>query len=460
MSISSSDSANKLGNMPISRLIIEISIPLIISMLVQAGYNLADSIFVAGLNENALTAVSLAFPIQTVLIGLAVGTSVGIGSLVSRRFGEHDDNGAARAAQTGVVLALLSWVLLAGIIFIMTNTFVIGQTKDLQIIKYSKDYIYIVGIGSVGVFMQIIFERMLQSTGKSMLSMITQISGVIVNVILDPILIYGMFGFPRLEVAGAAIATVMGQLIGMLIGLMLNLIKNKEINFRLPDFTLELKTVNEIYKIAIPSIFMQIVGSIMIFFYNRILIAITPTAVAVFGAYFKLNGFIFMPVFAMNSALTTIISYNFGAKNPNRIREAMKKGTIIAVSIMLMGTILFQIAPKLLLMMFKPSEDFLAIGIPALRTMAIIFPFAGLSIVVTSLFQSVGRAYYSLIVSLIRQIIIIVPTGYILSHYFKLKGVWWAFPLAEIGALVMVTIFYKEIDRNILKKLGETDKLL
>lgn len=453
MSITKENSTNKLGTMPMGNLIIEMSIPLMISMFVQAGYNLADSIFVARLNENALTAVSLAFPVQIIMIGLAVGTSVGVGAIVSRRFGEDKEKEASRVAQTGVLLAFLTWVIIAVIVFFMTDMFVKSQIDDAQIIKYSKDYIYIVGVASLGIFMQVMFERMLQSTGKSMLSMITQIAGVIVNIILDPILIYGLFGFPRLEVAGAAIATVMGQLTGMIVGFYLNLNKNKALNYRLKGFKIEAGIIKDIYNIAVPSIFIQIIGSIMIFFYNRILISITPTAVAVFGAYFKLNGFVFMPVFAMNNALTPIISYNFGAKNSDRIRDALRKGIIISVSIMAFGTLLFQLLPEILLLMFKPSDDFLAIGVPALRIISIIFPMVGLSIVTASLFQSVGRAHYSLIVTLTRQIIVLLPVAYFLSYKFKLDGVWWSFAIAEVVALFMVFIFYREIDRNILKKL-------
>ncbi len=453
MSTANGNSTNKLGSMPIGRLIVEMSIPLMISMLMQAGYNLADSIFVARLNENALTAVTLAFPVQVVMIGLAVGTSVGVGALVSRRFGEGNDKEASRVAKTGVFLAIVTWIMIAVVMFFMTDIFVKNQTDDISIIKYSKDYIYIVGIASIGVFMQIIFERMLQSTGKSMLSMITQIAGVIVNIILDPILIYGLFGFPRLEVAGAAIATVMGQFVGMAVGFYLNINKNKELDYRFKEFKIDARIIKDIYNIGIPSIFIQILGSIMIFCYNKILMSITPTAVAVFGAYFRLNGFVFMPVFAINSALTPIISYNFGFKDPQRIREALKKGIIMAVSVMTFGMLLFQFIPEQLLLMFKPSDKFLSIGIPAIRTISIIFPMAGFSIVISSLFQSVGRAYYSLIVTLTRQIIVLLPAGYILSRLFKLNGVWWGFLIAEIVALFFAVAFYKEIDRNILKKL-------
>ncbi len=453
MTIIKENSTSKLGTMPIGKLIADMSIPLMISMLMQAGYNLADSIFVARLNENALTAVTLAFPIQVIMIGLAIGTSVGVGAVISRRFGQGNDKEASKVAQTGIILAFITWAVIAAMVFFMTDTFVLNQTSDVSIIKYSKDYIYIVGIGGIGVFMQIMFEKMLQATGKSMLSMITQIAGVIVNIILDPILIYGLFGFPRLEVKGAAIATVIAQLAGMMVGFYLNVSKNKELNYRLKGFKIKSGIIRDIYSIGIPSIFIQILGSIMIFCYNKILISITPTAVAVFGAYFRLNGFVFMPVFAINSALTPIISYNFGAKNPSRIREVLRQGIIIAISIMLFGLLLFQIIPQVLLLMFKPSDNFLSIGIPAIRTISIIFPIAGFSIVMSSLFQSVGRAYYSLIVTLTRQILVLLPAGYFLSRAFKLNGVWWGFLIAEAIALVLVIIFYKEIDRNILKKL-------
>lgn len=448
-------SSDKLGTMPIGKLIFQMSVPLMISMFVQATYNLADSIFVARLSENALTSVSLSFPIQIGIIGLAVGTSVGVGSLTSRRFGEKRREDASLVAKTGIVLATLSWLAMAIIVFFVADRFIRGQITDKQIIDYGISYLKICGMLSIGVFQQIMFERLLQSTGRTMLSMICQLSGVIVNIVFDPILIFGYFGFPKLEVAGAAIATVAGQLFGMIVGLILNIVWNKDIDFSFKKFNLKLDIVREIYAIGIASIFIQVIGSVMIFFLNKILLGLNKTAVAVFGSYFKLNGFVFMPVFAMNSALTPIISYNFGAGNPHRIREAIRKGTSICVFIMALGTALFQIFPSVLLMMFDPSDEFLAIGIPALRTISWIFMMVGFSIAMGALFQSVGRPYYSVITTLIRQMFVLLPTAYFMSNAFGLAGVWWSFVISELFAMIMSIMFYKEINKNILSKLEE-----
>lgn len=446
-------SSDKLGSMPMSRLILQMSIPLMISMLLQAGYNLVDSIFVAGLNEEALTAVSLSFPIQIAMIALAVGTSVGVGAITSRRFGEKNEEGASNAAKMGILLAIFSWILLAVFVFFNAEGFVRGQIQDEKVIDYALVYLKIVGIANLGIFQQIMMEKLLQSTGKTVLSMICQISGVIVNIILDPILIFGMFGAPRLEVAGAAIATVAGQVVGMIVGICFNIFGNKELNLSFKGFRFDFQIVKDVYKIGIPSIVVQTLGSFMVFSINKILFGITSTAVAVFGAYFKLNGFIFMPVFAMHSALTPIISYNYGAGNSERIKEAVRAGCKISIGIMAVGTFIFLAFPQYLLLMFKPSEEFLQIGVPALRIFSSIFITAGYGITMAALFQSVGRPYYSLLITLLRQIIILLPTAYFLSKVFGLYGVWFSFTISEGITLILVMVFYREVKHNILDNM-------
>lgn len=453
MDVNKLRSSDKLGNMPMGRLILQMSIPLMISMLLQAGYNLVDSIFVARLNEKALTAVSLSFPIQIAMIGLSVGTSVGVGALTSRRFGEKNEEGASNVAKTGIVLATISWIVMALFVFFFAEGFVRGQIEDEQVIRYAASYLKIVGIANIGIFQQIMMERLLQSTGKTVFSMICQISGVIGNIILDPILIFGLFGAPRLEVAGAAIATVAGQIFGMLVGICFNVFFNKELHLSFKSFRFDPKLVKEIYKIGVPSIVIQVIGSFMVFSINKILFGITSTAVAVFGAYFKLNGFVFMPVFAMHSALTPIISYNFGAGNSERIREAVRTGVKISISIMALGMMIFLVFPSYLLMMFNPSEEFLSIGIPALRIFSSIFIMAGYGITMSALFQSVGRPYYSLLISLLRQIIVLLPTAYFLSRTFGIYGVWFSFTISELVTLILAILFYREVKVNILSNL-------
>ena len=452
MNMEQSTSTNKLGTMPMNRLILQMSIPLMISMILQAGYNLVDSMFVAALNEKALTAVSLSFPIQVAMIGLAVGTSGGVGAVTSRRLGEKNRESASNTAKIGFILSIISWLLMAAFVFFMADRFVHSQTQDTKVIRYATEYLKICGIINIGVFQQILMEKLLQATGKTVLSMICQIVGVIGNIILDPILIFGLFGAPRLEVLGAAIATVCGQLLGMAVGIILNLFYNKELQLSFKKFHFDFTTVKEIYKIGIPSIVIQVIASFMVFMVNKILFGITDTAVALFGAYFKLNGFLFMPIFAVYSGLTPVISYNFGAGNSRRIKEAVQVGCKIAVLIMAVGTLIFQLFPTTLLMMFKPSLEFLEIGVPALRIMSLVFTMAGYGIAMAALFQSVGRPYYSLIISVFRQGAVLLPI-YFLGHKFGLYGVWWSFPLVELIAFGLTIIFYKEIDVHILTHL-------
>lgn len=445
---------NKMGTMPISKLLITMSLPMMLSMLVQALYNIVDSMFVAKLSEDALTAVSLAFPIQTLMIAVAAGTGVGINALLSRNLGEKNFEGANTAARNGLFLGIISCVVFAVLGGFGSHFFFALQTDNPVILNYGTQYLTIITILSFGIFMQITFERLLQSTGKTIYNMITQGTGAIINIILDPILIFGLFGFPRLEVAGAAIATVIGQIIAVAMSFYFNLKKNREININMRGFRPHAKTIIVIYEVGIPSIIMQAIGSVMTFGMNKILLMFSSTAAAVFGVYFKLQSFIFMPVFGLNNGMIPIIAYNYGAKNKKRIMETAKLSIFIAVSIMLIGLLVFQTSSGFLLKnLFDASDKMLSIGVPALRIISLSFLFAGYCIIVGSVFQALGNGMYSLIVSAARQLVVILPVAYIFATAFGLHMVWWSIPIAEIVSLTLSTILLKRIYRLKVKPL-------
>lgn len=445
---------NKMGSMPVPKLLISMSLPMMISMLVQALYNIVDSMFVAKLSEDALTAVSLAFPVQNLMIAVASGTGVGINALLSRNLGEKNFEGANRAARNGIFLGILSCILFAILGIIGSHFFFIMQTGNEIIVNYGTQYLRIITLFSAGIFLQITFERLLQSTGKTIYTMITQGTGAIINIILDPILIFGLFGFPKLEVAGAAIATVIGQIIALLMSFFFNITKNKELNLIFRGFRPHKRTIVTIYEVGIPSIIMQAISSIMTFGMNKILLMFSSTAAAVFGVYFKLQSFIFMPVFGLNNGMIPIIAYNYGAKNKKRIMQAVKLSILIAVSIMLLGLTIFQIFPEALLQnLFDASETMLAIGVPALRIISISFLFAGYCIVASSVFQALGNGIYSLIVSVSRQLLVILPVAYTFAKLFGLHQVWWSIPIAEIVSVILCTILLRRIYKKKVKPL-------
>lgn len=434
--------------MPIPKLLITMSLPMIISMLVQALYNIVDSMFVAQVNEEALTAVSLAFPVQNLMIAIAAGTGVGINALLSRNLGEKNFEGANLTARNGIFLAIMSCIIMAAAGLAGSRTFILLQTQDEKIAAYGTQYLLIVTILSVGIFMQITLERLLQSTGKTIYTMITQGTGAIINIILDPILIFGLFGFPRLEVTGAAIATVTGQMVAVLLTIYFNCTKNKELNLNMKGFRPNKQIIMTIYQVGIPSVIMQSIGSVMVFGMNKILLMFSTTAAAVFGVYFKLQSFVFMPVFGLNNGMIPIIAYNYGARNKKRIMATIKLSVTIAVSIMLVGLAIFQFFPAQLLTLFDASEHMLEIGIPALRIISLCFIFAGYGIILGSVFQALGNGVYSLLVSATRQLIIILPVAYIFARVFGLSMVWWAIPIAEIGSVILVTFLFKRIKRQ------------
>lgn len=436
---------NKMGVMPIDKLLINMSVPIMISMLIQALYNVVDSIFVAQINENALTAVSLAFPIQNFMIAIAVGTSVGVNALLSRKLGEKKHKEASQVANHGIFLALVSYIvfLIFGLLF--SRAYFISQTDDPEIIQYGITYLSIVCIGSFGKFGQIIFERLLQSTGKTFHSMITQGTGAIINIILDPILIFGYFGMPKMGVAGAALATIIGQITAAILAIYLNLKVNDDIEINVKGFKLNFTTIKNIYAVGIPSIIMMSITSIATYGVNKILGRFSSTAIAVFGAYLKLQSFVFMPVFGLNDGMVPIIAYNYGASEKDRLIQTIKLSIIYAIVIMILGLIIIQLFPELILSLFNASKEMLRIGIPALRIISLSYIFAGVSIVASAVYQAFGNGMLSLLISVSRQLLVLLPTAYGLSLLGNLNLVWWSYPIAELVSLILSIIFLKYI---------------
>ncbi len=444
---------NKMGVMPVNRLLITMSVPMIISMLVQALYNIVDSMFVAQISENALTAISLAFPVQNLMIAVGMGTGVGINALLSKSLGEKNFERADKTANNAIFLALISFILFAILGAVFSKTFFKIQTNVPEIIDYGNDYLTICLVFSFGIFFQVILEKLLQSTGKTIYSMITQSLGAITNIILDPILIFGYFGFPKMGIKGAAIATVIGQILAAVLALYFNLRKNNEIHISLRKFRPDLNIIKRIYSIGVPSIIMASIGSVMTFGMNKILIAFSTTATAVFGVYFKLQSFVFMPVFGLNNGMVPIIAFNYGARKPDRMLKTLKLSIIYAISIMIIGFIIFQLFPNSLIMLFKPSPEMLDIGATALRIISVHFIIAGFSIISSSLFQALSHGMLSLIISLIRQLIILLPVSFLFSLTGQLNLIWWAFPIAETVAGILCFIFLRYIYKKEIKAL-------
>ncbi len=441
---------NKMGTMPENKLLLSMAVPMMISMLVQALYNIVDSIFVSRICEDALTAVSMAFPWQNIVIAIAVGFGVGINALLSRALGQKNDERVNQVAVNGLLLAGLSYllVLVAGLIGI--RAYMRTQTDIETIVNYGITYLNICILCSFGVFVEITFERFLQATGRTVYSMITQLTGAITNIILDPILIFGLLGFPKLGIAGAAWATVIGQCVGAVVAVMLNHFKNPEVHLRLWHIRPNGRLMGEITAISIPSIIMSCISSLTCFVMNMILIAYSSTAVAVFGVYFKLQSFVFMPVFGLNNGMVPIIAYNYGAQKPERIHKTIRLGMVYAVAIMVVGLLVFQLIPKELLLMFDASDAMLEIGAPALRIMSLAFVFAGIGIVSGSSCQAFGYSVYSMLISIARQIVVLIPAAYLLSLTGVLRSIWFAFPIAEIFSLILSLFFL----RTTLKKTG------
>ena len=449
---------NKLGTMPISKLIWNMSLPIIVSMLVQALYNIVDSVFVSRICEQALTAVSLAFPAQNLMIGLATGTAVGVNALMGRALGAGERERANHIATNGVFLAGVGFAICAILAAFFARMFFAAQTSIDYIVDNGATYLRICCCASLGLFAEIMFERLLQSTGRSILSMYTQGLGAIVNIILDPICIFVL----NMGVAGAAVATVIGQFCGCALALYFNLKKNHDIRLHFKGFRPHWKIIGQIYAIGLPSVVMVAIGSVMTFCMNKILIAYhsaKETAATAFGIYFKLNSFIFMPIFGLNNGVVSIIADNYGAQHRSRMTETIKRSTIYASCIMLLGMSIFLSSPGTLLKIFDATDTLLAVGVPALRIISLSFCMAGASIALTSAFQALGKSLYSMIISIIRQLVFLVPLAYILARYGAGIGnndlVWWSYPIAEIAALTVSLLFFRHMYKTLIAKLPE-----
>ena len=441
---------NKMGTMPVRRLVLSMSLPMMIAMLVQALYNVVDSYFVAKLSENALTAVGMVFPFQNLMIAVGVGTGVGVNAFLSRSLGEKNYDAANRAAENGVFLAVLSTLVFTVAGLTLAHPFIAVQTDIPDIVSSGTAYMRICGGLSFGLFLEIMFERLLQATGRTFYTMLTQGTGAIINIIMDPVLIFGLGPFPRMEVAGAAAATVLGQIVAAVLAVLFNLTCNHDIHPTLRGFRPNGPVIRNIYSVGAPSIILNSIGSVMTFGMNQILFAFSSTAVAVFNVYFKLQSFVFMPVFGLNNGMVPIIAYNYGAQKPERIHKTIRLGMLYAVIIMALGFLVFQLIPKELLLMFDASDAMLEIGAPALRIMSLAFAFAGISIVAGSSCQAFGYSVYSMFISIARQIVVLIPAAYLLSLTGVLRSIWFAFPIAEIFSLILSLFFL----RTTLKKTG------
>ena len=442
---------NKMGTMPVKQLIISMSLPMMISMLMQALYSVVDSIFVSHLSEQALAAVTYAFPLQNMMIALGSGTGVGINALLSRSLGERRFDRSDAAANTGLLLTFCNALLFMVIGLFGSRAFIATQTSLPEIQEMGATYLSIVCGFSFGLFFQMTFERLLQSTGLTVYSMASQLSGAIINTILDPIMIFGLLGCPRFGVAGAAYATVIGQCLAALIGLALNLKKNTEIHYSFRGIlSPKAETIGRIYYVGVPSILMMSIGSVMTYGMNQILSIFSDTAVAVFGVYFKLQSFFFMPVFGLNNGVIPVLAYNYGARKKERIREALRFAMLVAVAIMGFGTLLFELIPARLLGFFNASEEMLQIGVPALRIICLSYMMAGACIAMGSIFQAFSRSFYSLFVSIGRQLVVLLPAAWLLSRTGSVTMVWWAFPIAEMVSGILSVIFFRKLYKEVV----------
>lgn len=446
---------NKMGTMPIGKLLASMSTPMMISMLVQAFYNVVDSVFVSQISEDALNAVSLAFPLQQLIIAVCGGTAVGMNALLSRALGAKNFDRANKIANSGIFLFLCSTAVFSLIGIFLSRPFFLAQTDVEQIVKYGTDYASVCVGCSIGICCQFCFEKLLQATGRTTHSMIAQLVGAVINIILDPILIFGLLGMPRLEVLGAAIATVSGQIVAAILAIVFNIKCNKDIHISLKLIRWNSGIIKDIYKIGLPSIIMQSIGSVMTFTMNKILIGFTTTATAVFGSYFKLQSFVFMPIFGLNNGMVPIIAYNYGAKRYDRVKRTITLSVVAAVSIMFVGFMAFELIPHKLLSFFNASGEMLEIGVPALRTIGTHYLLAGFCIISGSVCQAIGKPVHSLIVSVCRQLVVLLPSAWLLSLSGRLELVWFCFPIAETVSFVLSSIFLSKTMRRAKEKMKD-----
>lgn len=453
----SAPAENKMGTMPIGKLLFNMSLPMMISMLVQALYNIVDSIFVAKLSENALTAVSLAFPLQTLLIAVGTGTGVGMNALLSKSLGEKNFKKANATASNAAVLYFFSYLVFFILGFTIVRPFYASQigNADQEIMELGIEYLSTVMIFSFGLLAQVFFERLLTSTGRTIFSMTSQLTGAITNIILDPILIFGLLGAPKMGVTGAAVATVIGQCVAALVAGFCNHRYNHDVKLKFHGFRLDFHIIGTIYAVGIPTIIMQSIGSVMTYCMNRILIEFSSTATAVFGVYFKLQSFFFMPVFGLNNGITPIIAYNYGAGQRKRMLKTIKLSMLVAFCLTFIGFLCFEGIPQILLGMFNASDEMLTIGVPALRIIGIHYLIAWFCIVSGTVFQALGKAFFSMIVSIMRQLFVLIPAAYILAKLGGLHVVWWSFPIAEVISFMVSSFFLVRINRTIISRVPE-----
>lgn len=444
---------NKMGVMPVGKLLVNMALPMIISMLVQAFYNIVDSVYVSQVSESAVTALSLAFPVQNMQIGFAVGVGVGVNALLSQSLGRKDQESVNWAAGQGVFLALVATALFMLFGFFGVRPYYTMQSTVAETVEGGIAYTSICCIFTVGIFIQVLCERLLQSTGRAMQTMILQGTGAIINIILDPVFIHGWWGMPRMGVAGAAVATVIGQCTGAVLGIYLNLRHNPEVQLHVKFMKPNWKVIAPILEVGIPSVVMNGIGSVMNFGMNQILQGFNEVATGVFGIYYKLQSLFFMPLFGINNATISILAYNYGARKPKRIVHTLKLATAVAVCIMLVGLAVFQLFPQALLGIFNPTEEFLAIGVKALRILCLPFPVAAICISLGASFQALGKGSYSTVVSLCRQLIVLLPVAYLLSLTGDVNNVWWSFPIAEVMSALVTGLLFAKLYRQKVKPL-------
>ena len=446
---------NKMGVMPVGKLLVNMALPMIISMLVQAFYNIVDSVYVSQVSESAVTALSLAFPVQNMQIGFAVGVGVGVNALLSQSLGRKNQESVNWAAGQGVFLALVATALFMLFGFFGVRPYYTMQSTVAETVEGGIAYTSICCIFTVGIFIQVLCERLLQATGRAMQTMILQGTGAIINIILDPVFIHGWWGMPKMGVAGAAVATVIGQCTGAVLGIYLNLRHNPEVQLHVKFMKPNWKVIAPILEVGIPSVVMNGIGSVMNFGMNQILQGFYEVATGVFGIYYKLQSLFFMPLFGINNATISILAFNYGARKPKRIVHTLKLATAVAVCIMLVGLAVFQLFPQALLGIFNPTEEFLAIGVKALRILCLPFPVAAICIALGASFQALGKGSYSTIVSLCRQLIVLLPVAYLLSLTGDVNNVWWSFPIAEVMSALVTGLLFGRLYRRKVKPLFE-----
>ena len=448
---------NKMGVMPLTRLLINMALPMIIAMIVQALYNVVDSIYVSRISESAVTALSLAFPVQNIMIGFATGIGVGVNALLSKSLGEGDQKTAGRAAGNGFFLVAVVTVLFALFGIFGARPFFAMQSDVAETVEGGTAYIAICSIFAAGIFVEVLGERLLQASGRTIYTLITQGTGAVLNIILDPVFIFGVewLGIKPMGIAGAAVATVIGQWVAAILALIFNFKCNPEVQFGIKDLIPSKRVVSNILTVGVPSIIMVAVGSVMNFSMNQILQGFNETATSVFGIYFKLQSFFFMPLFGLNNGTVSIVAFNYGARKPERIIGTLKRSCAMALGVMIVGLLVFQFAPDLLLGIFNPSDEFLRIGRSALRQISWAFPMAAIGIALTAGFQALGNGSYSTIISLCRQMLVLLPAAYLLSLSGEVTRVWWAFPIAETVSLTVTLLFFLRIYRRKIKPLNE-----